>query len=155
MKNLFETRSFTWAKRKKCLGSVSHPNQTMKFSKFGNLEVFLSKSGKQLIWNVLKEVLALRRCLTQWDPFTNSRSPFFQDVFKLKNHLFLCISSRKRWNLIPFQLHQLISSTYTFQTLFSFSSRERTGFKKVKNGVLLEKSNYFSIRYPPSRFANG
>ena len=79
---------------------------------------------------------------------------FRREVWKRMNSAqFLTFSRKIKLINYPYPLQSSIGKLLIFQTLFSFSSRESTGFKKVKNEVLNSNSNIKAIRYPPITFA--
>ena len=82
---------------------------------------------------------------------------FRREVWKRMNSAqFLTFSRKIKLINYPYQLQSSIVNLLFFQTLFSFSSRESRGFKKLKNGVLNSNSNIKAIRYPPpSHSRNG
>ena len=75
---------------------------------------------------------------------------FRREVWKRMNSAqFLTFSRKIKLINYPYQLQSSIVKLLIFQTLFSFSSRESRGFKKVKNEVLGPNSNDKQNRYPP------
>ena len=75
---------------------------------------------------------------------------FRREVWKRMNSAqFLTFSRKIKLINYPSQLQSSIVNLLFFQTLFSFSSGESRGFKKLKNGVLNSNSNIKAIRYPP------
>ena len=75
---------------------------------------------------------------------------FRREVWKRMNSAqFLTFSRKIKLINCPYQLQSSIVNLLFFQTLFSFSSRERTPFKKLKNEVLNSNSNFKQDRYPP------
>ena len=75
---------------------------------------------------------------------------FRREVWKRMNSAqFLTFSRKIKLINYPYPLQSSIVNLLFFHTLFSFSSRESRGFKKLKNGVLNSNSNIKAIRYPP------
>ena len=112
-----------------------HQNSEMKFkTEFSNCEKTVFE-------------LVSRTCLQQ------VTFVFRGEVWKRMNSAqYLTFSRKIRLINYPYQLQSSIVNLLFFQTLFSFSSRESRGFKKLKNEVLNSNSNIKANRYPPIRF---
>ena len=71
------------------------------------------------------------------------KETFLEKVWKTSFPLqFFSFVTNLNENNYPWPVHPRTAKFYTFRNFFSLSSRESTGFKKVKNEVLGENSNY-------------